>query len=76
MKNGVHETTAYLELFLRNLLLDENNELHNRFMHISGVFEKMEFESTKANIENEEANIKSEENYWRYLEKQINLQNL
>lgn len=30
MKNGVHETTEYLELFLRNLLLDEKNELHNR----------------------------------------------
>ena len=27
MKNGVHETTEYLELFLRNLLLDEKNEL-------------------------------------------------
>ena len=40
LKNGVHETTEYLELFLRNLLLDENNELHNRSMHISGVFEQ------------------------------------
>ena len=29
LKNGVHETTEYLELFLRNLLLDEKNELHN-----------------------------------------------
>ena len=38
LKNGIHETTEYLELFLRNLLLDENNELHNREMHISGVF--------------------------------------
>ncbi len=38
LKNGVHATTEYLELFLRNLLLDEKNELHNRAMHISGVF--------------------------------------
>ena len=30
LKNGVHETTEYLELFLRNLLLNENNPLHNR----------------------------------------------
>lgn len=30
LKNGVHETTEYLELFLRNVLLDEKNELHNR----------------------------------------------
>lgn len=34
LKNGVHETTEYLELFLKNLLLDEKNELHNRTMHI------------------------------------------
>lgn len=38
LKNGVHETTEYLELFLRNLLLDEKNELHNRSMYISGQF--------------------------------------
>ena len=37
LKNGVYETTEYLELFLRNLLLDETNELHNRTMHISGL---------------------------------------
>ncbi len=34
LKAGVHETTEFLELFLRNLLLNENNELHNRSMHI------------------------------------------
>lgn len=38
LKNGVHATTEFLERFLRNLLLDEQNELHNRSMHISGVF--------------------------------------
>lgn len=37
LKNGVHETTEYLELFLRSLLLGERNELHNRSMHISSV---------------------------------------
>ena len=36
LKNGIHETTEYLELFLRNLLLDENNALRNRDMHVSG----------------------------------------
>lgn len=30
LQKGVYETTEYLELFLRNLLLDEKNELHNR----------------------------------------------
>ncbi len=34
LKNGIHETTEYLELFLRNLLLGEKNPLHNREMHI------------------------------------------
>ena len=27
LKKGVHETTEYLELFLRNLLLGEQNEV-------------------------------------------------
>lgn len=60
LKNGVHETTEYLELFLRNLLLDEKNELHNRSMHISGRFKETDFESAKADIENTEADIESQ----------------
>lgn len=40
LKNGIHETTEYLELFLRNLLLDEKSPLHNRTLHISGAFRK------------------------------------
>ena len=39
---GIHETTEYLELFLRNLLLNENHPLHNRALHVSGQFEIME----------------------------------
>lgn len=38
LKNGICETREYLELFLRNLLLDERNELQNRSMHISDTF--------------------------------------
>lgn len=53
LKNGIHETTEYLELFLRNLLLNEKNELHNRSMHISGKFA----EKTKVDIENEKVTI-------------------
>ena len=60
LKNGVHETTKYLELFLRNLLLDEKNELHNRSMHISGRFKETDFEGAKADIENVEADIESQ----------------
>lgn len=40
IKNGVHETTEFLELFLRNLLMNEQNALHNRSMHIRGIFQK------------------------------------
>ena len=60
LKNGVHETTEYLEFFLRNLLLDEKNELHNRSMHISGRFKETDFEGAKADIENAEADIESQ----------------
>lgn len=35
IKAGIYETTEYLEKFLRNLLMNEKNELYNREMHIS-----------------------------------------
>lgn len=42
-----------MELFLRNLLLDEKHELHNRAMQISGVFEtKVDIENAKVDIRN------------------------
>lgn len=41
LKNGIHETTEFLEVFLRNLLLDENHPLHNRTLHISGTFKEV-----------------------------------
>lgn len=37
LQKGIYETTEYLEVFLRNLLLNEKNELHNRNLHISGL---------------------------------------
>ena len=37
LKNGIYETTEFLELFLRNLLLNEHHPLHNRTLHISGT---------------------------------------
>lgn len=60
LKNGVHETTEYLELFLRNLLLNESNPLHNRTLHISGTFKepaKVNIDSKKTNIGEEKTNI-------------------
>lgn len=59
LKNGVHETTEYLELFLRNLLLDEKNELHNRTMHISGRFAEVDIERVKVDIKSREVDIES-----------------
>ena len=59
LKNGIHESTEYLELFLRNLLLDEKNELLNRTMHISGLFEKVDIESTKVDIESAKVDIRN-----------------
>lgn len=38
IKGGIYETTEFLGKFLRNLLLDGKNKLHNRDMHISGQF--------------------------------------
>ncbi len=38
IQKNIYETTEYLEKFLRNLVLGENNELHNREMHVSGMF--------------------------------------
>lgn len=40
LKKNIHETTVYLEKFLRNLLLGEKNELKNRYLHVSGTFEE------------------------------------
>lgn len=57
LKRGIHETTEYLELFLRNLLLNEKNELHNRYMHISGVFQKQDIEARKQDIETRKQDI-------------------
>ncbi len=60
LKSGVHETTEFLELFLRNLLLNEKHELHNRSMHISGTFsEKQDIEAKKQDIGEEKQDIEA-----------------
>lgn len=35
LTKGIHGSTEYLELFLRNLLCDEHHELHNRTLHVN-----------------------------------------
>ena len=61
LQKNIHETTEYLELFLRNLLLNENNELHNRNLHISGSLtdKKVDIGELKVDIENEKVDIES-----------------
>ena len=60
LQKNIHETTEYLELFLRNLLLDEKNELRNRTMHISGYFtEKVDIETKKVDIETKKVDIET-----------------
>lgn len=66
LQKNIHETTEYLELFLRNLLLYEKNELHNRDMHISGYWQgkkadidvgKVDIDAEKVDIQNEKVHI-------------------
>lgn len=61
LQKGIHETTKYLEAFLRNLLFNEKNELHNRNLHISGLLneEKVDIGDTKVDIQDEKVDIES-----------------
>ena len=61
LQDGIHATTEYLELFLRNLLLSEKNELRNRNLHIGGLMndKKVDIEETKVDIESQKADIES-----------------
>ena len=61
LQKGIHETTEYLEAFLRNLLLNEKNELHNRNLHISGLLneEKVDIGDSKVDIQDKKVDIGS-----------------
>ena len=50
-----------MKAFLRNLLLNEKNELHNRNLHVSGLLnaEKVNIGEMKVDIENEKVDIES-----------------
>ena len=76
LQKGIHQTTEYLELFLRNMLLNEHNELHNRNMHISGLLKdtkvdigtsKMDIGTQKMDIETSKVDIET-----RLAEKTLN----
>ena len=61
LQKGIHETTEYLELFLRNLLLNEQNELQNRNLNISGLLnkEKVDIQGVKVDIQDAKVDIES-----------------
>lgn len=61
LQKDIHETTEYLELFLRNLLLNEQNELQNRNLHISGLLdeEKVDIQGAKVDIQEAKVDIES-----------------
>ena len=56
LRKGVRETTEYLELFLRNLLMGESNTLQNRSMHISGDLAKQDSDTSKQDFETPKQN--------------------
>lgn len=57
LQKGVHETTEYLELFLRNLLLGEKNALKNRSMHIGGTLDAPKCQSGTLDVTLEEMQV-------------------
>lgn len=61
LQKGIFETTEYLEMFLRNLLLNEKHELHNRNLHISKIINDMKIhvETQKVDIGNRKVDIDS-----------------
>ncbi len=61
LQKGIHETTEYLEIFLRNLLLNEKNELHNRNLHISERYneKKVDIQDRKVDIGEVKVDIQS-----------------
>ena len=61
LQKGIYETTEYLEVFFRSLRLNEENELHNRKLHISGLLneEKVDIGETKVDIQDRKVDIES-----------------
>lgn len=60
LKNGVHATTEYLELFLHNLLSGEKHPLGNRTLHVSLGLKRIgkpDIEANKPDIGKEKPDI-------------------
>ena len=50
MPKGIFATTQYLEAFFRNLILNEQNELKNRYLHVSAESQSATDNDPKCNI--------------------------
>ena len=57
LSKGIRETPRFLELFLRNLLLGESNELKNRYMHIRWTEGKQDIGEEKQDIQDTKQDI-------------------
>ena len=76
LQKGIHETTEYLEVFLRNLLLNEKNELLNRNLHISRLLneEKVDIRDRKVDIQDQKVDIQDRKVDIRALK--VNVENI
>lgn len=58
LEKNIHETTEYVEMFLRNLLLNEKNELSNRKLHIRyRLIDTDKIENPKVDIDKQKVDI-------------------
>ncbi len=58
LQKGIHETTEFLELFIRNLLLNEKNTLSNKLLHINAkTMPKPDIEGKKPDIKDKKPDI-------------------
>lgn len=60
LTKGIHETTEYLELFLRNLLLGEHHDLKNRYLNVRWDESREQIIIRKQDIGLEKQDIESE----------------
>lgn len=71
LTKGIHGSTEYLELFLRNLLCNEHHELHNRTLHVNRRYkdyQKPDIQTVKPDIQTTKPDIDIWKVYGKLLE--------
>ena len=66
IEKGIFETTKYLELFLRNLILNEKNELKNRYLYINWS-KKLDIEDEKVDINSLNISTKMKKKNYKFI---------